>query len=351
MGDKVTTSDGPRIAELDLKPNELATQVTEIAPLIGKDTNSIIQLIIEPSKESGAAIFCNLSISPFRSGGMFSEEYEYKFNLREDKLNIQALCYRIVNIRVNTDLKNVATTFVDWFSEHLSFMFFLKVCGYTAERIFLNRRKLDIQPFHYGFNPPNAPSSERIIWPEGKTKEEELDTNDRFHLKLIDKAVECAKCANPQIRPVRVNGENMYVLYLHPTQVIQLQANAGQEQWRLIQESTFYGSRSQNPLFQGSLGVYNNVILRESEYVTPGVHSTDNTPLENVRRAVLLGAQSAILAFGKKGRIKFSEADFKQSINAIAYTLMDMKKARFQLSEDSEEQDFATIVIPTYSGE
>ncbi|WP_208437259.1 DUF4043 family protein [Bartonella taylorii] len=59
-------------------------------------------------------------------------------------------------------------------------------------------------------------------------------------------------------------------------------------------------SRNQNhPLFENALGIYRNVILRESAYVTNGVHLTNNTALANVRRAVLLGSQSVIMAFGK----------------------------------------------------
>ncbi|SPU27038.1 Uncharacterised protein [Candidatus Bartonella washoeensis] len=64
-------------------------------------------------------------------------------------------------------------------------------------------------------------------------------------------------------------------------------------------EVVYATSRAKNPIFDGSLGMYNGVILREAVHVTHGVNSTTNAPVQNVRRAVLLGAQSAVMVLGK----------------------------------------------------
>ncbi|WP_375660433.1 DUF4043 family protein, partial [Bartonella sp. CL74QHWL] len=84
-------------------------------------------------------------------------------------------------------------------------------------------------------------------------------------------------------------------LYLHPTQVMQLRTNTAVGEWLDIQKSVYATSRAKNPIFDGSLGMYNGVILREAIHVTHGVNSTNNTAVKSVRRAVFLGAQSAVI--------------------------------------------------------
>ncbi|MCZ2159317.1 DUF4043 family protein, partial [Bartonella sp. 220] len=174
---------------------------------------------------------------------------------------------------------------------------------------------------------------------------------------LIDEAVQCAKLANPKIRPVRVNGESVYVLYLHPIQVTQLRTNTETGQWLDIQKAAYTGSRAKNPIFDGSLGMYNGVILRESEHVTNGVKSTDGTRVAGVRRAVLLGAQSVVMAFGKgygdtRYKIEEETFDYKREYGFGVHTIIGMKKTRFQMPGRAQgAQDFGTIVIPTYTGE
>jgi N4-gp56 family major capsid protein len=117
-----------------------------------------------------------------------------------------------------------------------------------------------------------------------------LISTNVFDLTLIDKAVEAAKTANPRIRPIKIDGTNHYVMYLHPYQVTDLRINTSTGQWLDIQKAA--GRRSNdNPIFSGALGVYNNVILREAEHVVTGVNGSTSAEITTVRRAVLLGAQ------------------------------------------------------------
>ena len=159
-----------------------------------------------------------------------------------------------------------------------------------------------------------------------------------------------------QKRPVRVEGDSVYVLYLHPTQVTALRTNTATGQWLDIQKAAYQGSRAKNPIFDGSLGMYNGVVLREAEHITEGVNSADpTTPVSNTRRAVLLGAQASIVAFGKdRGptRYKLVEEffDYERELGVAAKTLIGMKKTNFKLKDSTiGEQDFATIVISTYA--
>ncbi len=351
--------------------NTEVSKAIPIAPLIGRGSNSIIQLKTETQKGRGDCVTFSLRTQLLGRGvtsGQTLEGNEEALQFLHDRLYIDELSHAvrvenegsIAQQRTTFDLRDEAKDgLVDWYADRLSLMFFIQACGYTARTISFEDRMIDIENVHYGFNEPLAPSSKRIIRPDGKTKDEELSEAPKhsFSLKLIDEAVKMAKLANPKIRPVRVNGESVYVLYLHPTQVMQLRTNTETGQWLDIQKAAYTGSRAQNPIFDGSLGMYNGVILRESEHVTHGVKSTDHTAKKSVRRAVFLGAQSIVMAFGNNrnvNRYKLVEEhfDYQRYYGLSAKTLIGMKKTRFKFPNSSQAaQDFGTIVIPTYSGE
>ncbi|WP_455473949.1 N4-gp56 family major capsid protein [Bartonella sp. B30(2025)] len=363
--------------------NQEISKAIPIASLIGKDSNSIIQLKDEANKASGDSISFNLRMQLYGSGvseGEQLEGSEEHLHFFSDRVAINELSHavRVRNEgtidqqRVIYDLRTEAkNALVDWYADRLSTMFFLHVCGYTADHNVFEGRKNFILPVHYGFNKPTPATDKRIIRPNGKTADEDLDENDVFSLKLIDKAVERAKLANPKVRPVRVDGKNVYVLYLHPTQVTQLRTNTEAGQWLDITKAIYSGNNIKNPIFDGSLGMYNGVILREAEHITEGIkqiapESDDSEPVNNVRRAVLLGAQSAVIAFGKDSgatRYKLVEElfDYEREFGVAAKTIIGMKKTCFNFStnnnsyydsgsfDDGFIQDFGTIVIPTYA--
>ncbi|WP_336288153.1 N4-gp56 family major capsid protein [Bartonella sp. CB60] len=351
--------------------NQEISKAISISSLIGTDSNSIIQLKDEISKASGDAVSFNLRTQLFGYGvseGELLAGSEDNLNFLTDRVVVNELAHavRVQNTgtidqqRVIYDLRTEAkNALVDWYADRLSMMFFIQVCGYTANSIHFEGQELSVLPVNYGFNQPMSPSDKRVVRPNEKTADEELDENDGFTLKLIDIAVERAKLANPKIRPVRVDGKNVYVLYLHPTQVTQLRANTEAGQWLDITKSIYNGNHVKNPILDGSLGMYNGVILREAEHVTHGVTTMSGAhmPLQYVRRAVLLGAQSAVIAFGKNHgatRYKLVEElfDYEREFGVAAKTIIGMKKTRFSYSLDQSDesvQDFGTIVIPTYA--
>ncbi|WP_455476857.1 N4-gp56 family major capsid protein [Bartonella sp. B41] len=349
--------------------NQEISKAIPIAPLIGTDSNSIIQLKDETSKASGDSVNFGLRVQLYGDGvseGQMVEGSEEALQFLNDRVVINELVHavRVKNegtIDQQRTLHNLRTEakngLVDWYADRLSMMFFIQVCGYTAKTLNFEGRDILIKPVHYGFNLPLPPTDKRILRSKGKKKDEDLRREDIFNLQLIDQAVERAKLANPKIRPVRVGGENVYVLYLHPTQVTQLRTNTDAGQWLDITKAIYSGSRIKNPIYDGSLGMYNGVILRETEHVTEGVEtSSPYNSLPEVRRAVLLGAQSAVIAFGKdRGatRYKLVEElfDYEREFGVAAKTIIGMKKTRFNSSKVTQNtQDFGTIVISTYGG-
>ncbi|WP_336276966.1 phage capsid family protein [Bartonella sp. CB178] len=354
------------------------SKIMPIASLIGRDSNSVIQLKEETNKESGDAVIFNLRGYLRHNGENDSdrikdnEEYLYFIS---DRVAIDELSHAVrvqsdgtVNQYTIRDLRSeVENALVDRHADRLTTMFFFHVCGYTANYIDIGHEKIMLKPVHYGFNRPTPPTDKRIIRPNGKTADGDLDKNDIFDLELIDKAVDRAKLENPKIKPVRVGRENLYVLYMYPTQVVQLRNSTEKERWIEITKAQYHGNRVKHPLLDGAIGIYNGVILHETECVTAGIQLGEDdggTPVQNVRRAVLLGAQSAIMAVGKnRGEADYQLVervfDHDREFEAVAKIIIGMKKTRFSIfpkyvqdvmsMSETSKQDFGTIVLPTWA--
>lgn len=343
---------------------KLATEVskaTAIAPLIGTSANSIIQLKDETSKAAGDKVTFGLRTQLTGEGvteGETQEGNEEALSTYSDAILINELSHavRVKNEqtidaqRVPFSLRDEANAgLTDWYADRLSMAFFLQVCGYNAPTVAFEGITLNLSAKHYLFNAILPPSAGRILRAGAKADDQSLVSGDIFTLDLVDKAVERAKLANPKIRPVRIDGANHYVMYLHPTQVTSMRTNTSTGQWLDIQKAAERRG-SDNPIFSGALGVYNNVILREAEHVMPGVNSSTGATISTVRRAVLLGAQSAVAAFGMKTapeKYKRVEElfDYQRELGVSVQSVLGMKKTRF----NNNNEDFGCIVVSTYA--
>lgn len=236
----------------------------------------------------------------------------------------------------------------DWWAERLDTAFFNQICGYTPQT----------DTKYTGNNAVFAPSASRAVWADagsdGNAADESVASDDIFTLSLIDKCVERAKLASPVFRPLKIDGKSCYVMFLHPNQVYDLRTNTNSGQWLDIQKAAMQGGKNSkgadgvNGVFDGALGMYNNVILHESTRVTNGVNSSSGAAIPTVRRAAFCGAQAAHIGFGKKhGPNQYSWVeklfDYDNTLGVSAGCIMGMKKTRWNNS------DFATITASTYA--
>jgi len=328
-----------------------ALKATEIAPLIGDDTNSIIQRKMETSKGPGDRVTFALRMQ--LTGDGFTENETAEGNgealtTYSDNLLINELGH-VVGVksensidaqRVPFDLREEARDgLAEWFSKRMSVSFFNQVCGYTAE----SRTK------YTGLNATVAPSSTRIIRQSSQATDQALTSNDKFSLDLIDKAKEMAATATPKVRPIRINGADKYVVYLHDYQITDMRISTSTGQWLDIQKAAMAGMESsKSPIYSGALGEYNGCILRQAIDVTQGVNSSTGAAISTVRRAVLLGAQAAVCAYGQKNsptKYRWNEEllDHKRRLEVSAWSIMGCKKTVYNST------DFGTVVISTYA--
>ena len=334
-----------------------AVKATEIYPLIGKSSNSVIQEKTEVKKGSGDRITCGLRMQ--LSGDGFTENETAEGNgenltTYSDNILINELGH-VVGVkssntidqqRVPFDLREEAKEgLVDWWARRISISFFNQVCGNTAT----SGTNFPTSTKFTGLNSAVAPSSGRILRVGGgATDEAGGSAGNTFSLSIIDSCAELAKTGGtaglPKIRPIKIDGGEHYVMYLHPTQVTSLRTSTSTGQWLDIQKAAMQGGEvSKNPIFTGALGMYNNVILRESEQIPRGV-TTAGAALDNSRRAVFLGAQAAGIAFGQdsgENKYRWNEElyDHKRRLEVSAWSIWGCKKFVWNSS------DFATIVV------
>ena len=189
-----------------------------------------------------------------------------------------------------------------------------------------------------------AADSNHRIFANGHTTEAAITATASaiFSLSHIDQAVLKAKTLNVPLRPVDTgNAQANYVAFITPEQHYDLRRNSSTLEWADIQKAAIQGGQiSKNPIFTGALGLYNGVILHES-FRLPVIDSTGGS---KIGRAVLCGAQSMAMAFGRgfsKNRMEWVEElfDFKNQLGIAAGCIAGMKKLQYN------SEDFATITI------
>ena len=197
-----------------------------------------------------------------------------------------------------------------------------------------------------GNNATIAPSSNNLIV-AGETAEASLSTGAThvFSLTLLDRAVAKAKTNTPPIKPVRLEGDEYFVAFLHPYQVYQMRTSTSTIQWADIQKAAMTGGKvKDNPIFTGALGMYNGVILHECPYL-PTLSLGSST---SAYRAVFAGAQAALWANGGDGSdssVSWTEEmfDYGNKLGVSAGRIYGCKKAVFN------SQDFGVITLATHS--
>jgi len=219
----------------------------------------------------------------------------------------------------------------DWWADRFDYWFFNQLSGNTDET---DTRYTGLQA---------AIAPENILEPRTSlTSTASMSTADIMSVKLIDWAIEKAKLRTYPMRPVKVGGKDYWVLFIHPYQETDLRRNFTAGEWGDIMRARLEGGEgTDNPIFSGAIGVYNNTVI----------HSTHRlpAPTTTTRRAIFCGAQAAAIAFGKGystgSKYDWNEEffDYKNQLGVEAGTIAGLKKLQFN------SVDFGSMVIPTYA--
>jgi N4-gp56 family major capsid protein len=325
----------------------------DLAPLIGKDANSVIQEKDEMKKGFGDQVTFGIRMKYTQDGIGETDTAEGQgeaLTTFHETLTINELGSvgggksenTIDQQRVGFDIREEVKDNISlWWAERWAKTFFNHVCGYTPET---NLK-------YTGNNATRGNTATRRIIAGGQANDQALTANDVFSLDLLDKAKELAMVGDNMVRPIMVKGQKKYLVYLHPYQVTSIRTNSSTGQWLDITKSAMQGGQvADSPIYTGALGEYNGMVLRQSQDVTLGVNSvTPTSSVANTRRAVLLGAQAAVVAYGQGPyggtRYRWNEEllDHKRKIEVGAFSIFGMKKVQFN------SVDYGALTISSYA--
>lgn len=140
-----------------------------------------------------------------------------------------------------------------------------------------------------------------------------------------------------KIRPVKVKGKEYYILILHPEQAYDLRRDS---EWRSDQANA--GLRGQdNPIFDGALGVWDNVVIHEHENITTS-NSYGGASVHGAQ-ALFCGAQAGMLATGGEPMWVEKTFDYGNQLGVAGGAIYKYAKSAFN------SEDFATISYYTAS--
>lgn len=199
----------------------------------------------------------------------------------------------------------------DWLLSLFLKSFFNQLGSYTAAETVYNGKKVEIVKQYRGFNkvtPSSAhyrvvtteatgtkPATSELVNITGNISgENDIANKDKFTVSALRQLI-AVKTSDTNVcggKPLDPNGYK-YILFLHPSQVADLKADPEWQKWVCCADD----KGDKNRLTTGALGVMDGIILKSSELVPPGVY-TDGTPNLTVRRAILAGADAAVLAIG-----------------------------------------------------
>ncbi|MGM4992708.1 N4-gp56 family major capsid protein [Tardiphaga sp. 841_E9_N1_2] len=329
-----------------------AIKETYFGKFMGEGASNMIHMKNETSTAAGDSVTFGLRLKLNGDGVTENQTLvgnEESLSTYSDKLMINELAHAVRVRNKNTiDAQRVPFPLrgeakdglKDWFSDRFDTAMFNHLCGYSLQT--------DMR--YAGNNTITAPSANRIVRTVGVDDATVNGDNTKvMTLGIIDTCVEKAGVASPLIRPIKVNGENKFLMFLHDFQVTDLRTNTNNGQWLDIQKAALAGGAgSKSPIYTGALGEYNNTILHKANRVTNGI-SNAGVVQTNTRRAVFCGAQAGALAFGKE----FSEGvnykwveelfDYERELGVSAQTIWGLKKTVFN------GEDFGTIVATTYA--
>ena len=198
------------------------------------------------------------------------------------------------------------------------------------------------------------PDSDHVLFAGDATSFNTISNNDTFNLELIDRAVTKATTmgggsnGKVKIRPIRINGENRFVIVMHSFQEHDLRTKVtGTMTWADIQKAAAAAQGQGNPIFTGNLGMYRGVILHSHQsairFANAGVDQTQPSA-----RALFLGAQAVVNAYGSPGsglRFDWHEEteDRGNQVVISSSTILGVKKCRFN------NRDFGVLSLDSYA--
>lgn len=320
----LAVSSGGTLSVVQYQGEKLAAEARKIdilasKGLVGKTSNSIIQEIDEAEKDKGDSVIYYLRMKGTGAGTdgdatLEGNEEAMVFYQDQVYLGQKRHAFRLDGLlteqRTKIKLRREAgETLATWFGEWDNELAMTMLSGIAGT----NGGILGTGFTGFGGNTLVVPDSDHLVYANSANTSAGMTAADVLTLNWIDKLVAKAQTLSPQVAPAHVDGQEMFVLIVHPYQARDLRTNTNSGQWMDIQKAAMAGgSVSNNPIFKGQnvLGMYNGVLILVSQDVR--TVSTYGSGSVAAARALFLGRQAGVRAFGKgtSEKYKYVEKSF-----------------------------------------
>lgn len=324
---------------------------------VGTTDNSIIQRRTELEGDSGDKISFDLCVQlrnqpTFGDDTLQGKEEQQKFFT--DEVRIDQVRHgvsaggRMTRKRTAHDLRSTGKARLgDYFARLVDELFFMYLGGGRG------MNEDFILPLGYaGFagNAFTAPDADHLLFGGDAVSKATLDATDKMSKAVIEKALnkaEMMQARNPDAAnmvPVKNGNEDNFIFLMSPDQSHDLR-NADATGWLEVQKAAAAAEGSKtNAIFTGALGMIGGAILHKHRSV---LRFSDYGAGANVNaaRAMLLGRQAAVVAYGTKGGLRYDwseETEDHGNKPVIASGFIGgMKKTQFN------NKDFGVISVDT----
>lgn len=247
---------------------------------------------------------------------------------------------RMSNKRTLNDQRAIAKQkLTEWFAQFVDQTCFTNLAGKRGINPFLLAKNVNyaVKDTHE-FEDYDA---DHTVYGGSAVSKASLTANDKMTLDLVDKLIVKATTeggdADKKVRltPLEKNGEDAFLMLLHPYQEHDLRKDSGTAGWLEIQKAAAGAEGLKSPLFKQALGNYRGVHFKKHKNVV-----LDNTygAGANVQsaRASFMGRQALVMAFGNASsanlRADWTEkkTDVDDNKQAISGRMMfNAKRPRF----------------------
>jgi len=315
----------PQIWEKELYKDAIDNLYFSKNGMMGKSTNSIIQIKDDLAKNKGDTITVPLTVKLSGNGVSGDSELEgneeaisaYSDDIAIDQIRNAVRLTGLLDEQKNSynmrsDAKEKLST---WLQEFIERQMFLKLAGVGHASLTDVNGNVVSANYNWSNTGDQVPTADtgagygdRYICADYTTGADSLASTDLITPELISRAKVKAQTASPKVLPIRMDGKDYYVMFVHPWQAYDLKNNATFAQAR--REAEVRGKS--NPIFTGALGVWDGVVLHEHEYVpfldidVVGHNFYATAAGTNISadcfRALLCGRQAAVFAKSKFGK-------------------------------------------------
>lgn len=197
-----------------------------------------------------------------------------------------------------------------------------------------------------GVNSVQTAESTHLIFAGTATTTASICATHTMNLSLLEQCIVHSKTIDPMIQPLMVEGQQKFIMLMHPYSVYDLRTSTSSNDWLDIHKYLDRGD-AKSPIYTGALGEYGGVVLHQHRNVIQFDNYGSSGTLAAARN-LFLGAQAGIIAFAQGGaptRFKWNEETFDRG-NGFAITagvIWGVKKTRFN------SKDFGLIAVDCYA--